>query len=244
MNIDSGDARLVLLCPAWKKWGTARTVKPGTVILHSRADDVVPFADSEELVRNSGLPASALIEVGTDHRLADPEPLEAMLEACESGDPETEREEMDMDEIPAFYLEPTHDSGRAFVMHNLSVLSSCSIYCGSARLPTIQRLLNSLHNCRFMALKPSISTSITLFRIFITPVAKCFFSALGVLLIGPPTERWDKVLLVRHQSAQTFLSFASNKGYMAGIGHRLAALVDSRLLPIIEDGKQGRPTTS
>jgi alpha-beta hydrolase superfamily lysophospholipase len=87
MNIDSGDARLVLLCPAWKKWGTVRTVKAGTVILHSRADDVVPFADSEELVRNSGLPASALIEVGADHRLADPEPLWKMLEAC--GDAET-----------------------------------------------------------------------------------------------------------------------------------------------------------
>jgi hypothetical protein len=83
MNIKSGQAKLVLLCPAWKKWGTAKTVKPGTVILHSRADDVVPFADSEELVRKSGLPSSALIEVGTDHRLADPEPLKAMLEACE-----------------------------------------------------------------------------------------------------------------------------------------------------------------
>jgi Alpha/beta hydrolase family len=80
MNINSGDAKLVLLCPAWKKWGTARTVKPGTVILHSRADDVVPFADSEELARNSG---AALIEVGVDHRLADPEPLAAMLKACE-----------------------------------------------------------------------------------------------------------------------------------------------------------------
>jgi hypothetical protein len=33
------------------------------------------------LVRNSGLPLSALIEVGTNHRLADPEPLEAMLRA-------------------------------------------------------------------------------------------------------------------------------------------------------------------
>jgi hypothetical protein len=50
------------------------------VILHSRADDVVPFADSEELAKNSGV---TLIEVGTDHRLADPEPLEAMLKACE-----------------------------------------------------------------------------------------------------------------------------------------------------------------
>lgn len=39
MNIYSGDAMLVLLCPAWKKYGTAKTVKPDTVILHSRADD-------------------------------------------------------------------------------------------------------------------------------------------------------------------------------------------------------------
>jgi alpha-beta hydrolase superfamily lysophospholipase len=85
MAIDSGDARLVLLCPAWKKYGTARTVKPDTVILHSRSDDVIPFADSEELVRNSGLPVAALIEVGNDHRLADPEPLAAMLRACDTG---------------------------------------------------------------------------------------------------------------------------------------------------------------
>ena len=82
MNLDSEDTPLVLLCPAWKKYGTVKTVKPGTTILHSRADDVVPFSDSEELVRSSGLPASALIEVGNDHRLADPEPLAAMLEAC------------------------------------------------------------------------------------------------------------------------------------------------------------------
>ena len=83
MNFDSGDTPLVLLCPAWKKYGRAKIVKPGTVILHSRADDVVPFTDSEELVRNSGLPASALVEVGSDHRLADPEPLAAVLRACE-----------------------------------------------------------------------------------------------------------------------------------------------------------------
>jgi alpha-beta hydrolase superfamily lysophospholipase len=83
MNLDSGDAPLVLLCPAWKRWGTSRTVKQGTTILHSRADDVVPFADSEEFVHNSGLPAWALIEVGTDHRLADRESLDMILEACE-----------------------------------------------------------------------------------------------------------------------------------------------------------------
>ena len=83
INIDSKDTPLVLLCPAWKKWGTATTVNFNTIILHSRQDDVVPFSDSEELVANSGLPESALIEVGNDHRLADEEPLEAMLEGIE-----------------------------------------------------------------------------------------------------------------------------------------------------------------
>ena len=83
MNIESGGAKLVLLCPAWKKYGAAKTVKIGTVILHSKADDVIPFADSEELIKSSGLPTEALIEVGKDHRLADKEPLEAMLKACE-----------------------------------------------------------------------------------------------------------------------------------------------------------------
>ena len=84
MNINSGAAKLVLLCPAWRKFGKAKTVKPGTVILHSRGDDVIPFADSEELARSSG---ATLIEVGTDHRLADPEPLAAMLRECVSGEP-------------------------------------------------------------------------------------------------------------------------------------------------------------
>ena len=84
MSIDSQDTPLVLLCPAWRKWGTATTVKPNTTILHSRKDDVVPFEDSEELVVQSGLPPESLIEVGQDHRLADPEPLQAMLDACES----------------------------------------------------------------------------------------------------------------------------------------------------------------
>jgi hypothetical protein len=79
MNINSGDARLILLCPAWRKIGP-KAVRPGTVILHSRADDVIPFSDSEELARNNG---AILIEVGNDHRMADPEPLAALLKACE-----------------------------------------------------------------------------------------------------------------------------------------------------------------
>jgi hypothetical protein len=90
MNINSGNAKLVLLCPAWKNWGTAKTVRLGTLILHSRADDVIPFADSEELARSSG---AKLIEVGSDHRLADPVPLMVMLasvESCVSEEPDTD----------------------------------------------------------------------------------------------------------------------------------------------------------
>lgn len=83
MNIESSTARLVLLCPAWRRWGTATKVKPGTLILHSQADDVVPIADSVALLAQSGLPESALVVVGDDHRLADPEPLAAMLAAVE-----------------------------------------------------------------------------------------------------------------------------------------------------------------
>lgn len=81
MNLQTGAVPLLLLCPAWKRWGTARTVRPGTLILHAREDDVVPFADSLELLRNSGLPDSALIVTGHDHRLADPESLQTVLAA-------------------------------------------------------------------------------------------------------------------------------------------------------------------
>jgi len=84
MNINSGNAKLVLLCPAWKIWGSAMNVKPGTLILHCRTDEIIPFADSEELVKNSGLPEPALIESGCDHRLADPDSLLKMLRAVES----------------------------------------------------------------------------------------------------------------------------------------------------------------
>lgn len=89
MNLSAGDVPLVLLCPAWKRWGTIQNVRPGTTILHSRRDEVIPYAESEELVRISGLPASALVEAGSDHRLADVESLQALLNACQrAGDRE------------------------------------------------------------------------------------------------------------------------------------------------------------
>lgn len=49
-----------------------------------REHEVVPIADSRELLRISGLPESASIIVGTEHRLADDESLEAMVKAVEA----------------------------------------------------------------------------------------------------------------------------------------------------------------
>lgn len=57
----------------------------------------------------------------------------------------------------------------------------------------------------------------------------------GGYLIGPEAERWDMVMLVRQTSLSSFLQFASNEAYLQGMGHRTAALEDSRLLPIVEN---------
>lgn len=108
MNIDHGDTPLVLLCPAWKKWGSASKVHSKTVILHSKADDVIPFQDSVELVGNSPLPESALVQVGSDHRLADEEPLQKLLEACQTSDVDIEPID-----VTVYYLEMLAPSNRS-----------------------------------------------------------------------------------------------------------------------------------
>jgi len=57
-------------------------------------------------------------------------------------------------------------------------------------------------------------------------------------LIGPQNEKWDLVLLVKHNNKTDFLSFASDPDYQKIEGHRTAALLDSRLLPIKEGLKK------
>ena len=56
----------------------------------------------------------------------------------------------------------------------------------------------------------------------------------GPFLIGPESERWDMAMLVHQSSVSAFLAFAENETYLAGIGHRVAALEDARLLPLEE----------
>ena len=53
-----------------------------------------------------------------------------------------------------------------------------------------------------------------------------------IFLIGPANERWDAVLLIKQNSVNSFLAFESDMDYMKGIGHRTAALSDSRLLQL------------
>jgi hypothetical protein len=60
-----------------------------------------------------------------------------------------------------------------------------------------------------------------------------FYGAGGDFLVGPSSERWDVAMLVRQASVSSFLAFASDKNYLSGIGHRTAALEDSRLLPLV-----------
>lgn len=83
LNLRSDNTPLVLLCPAWKRWGKVKRLKPNSIILHSREDEVIPFAESEELIELSRLSTAHLLEVGSDHRLADPQSLAAMNWACE-----------------------------------------------------------------------------------------------------------------------------------------------------------------
>ena len=59
-----------------------------------------------------------------------------------------------------------------------------------------------------------------------------FYGESKAFLVGPTDERWDAAMLVRQASVQSFLAFATNSDYLAGIGHRTAALSDSRLLPL------------
>lgn len=56
----------------------------------------------------------------------------------------------------------------------------------------------------------------------------------GKFLIGPQEEQWDMAILVRQKSLSDFMAFSSHQAYLVGMGHRTAALEDSRLLPLVE----------
>jgi len=75
MEIDPGNAKLVLIAPAWKRFGVDPVVSSSTVILHSKNDNIIPIEDSEKLAELN----NATIEVcGTCHRMSDAEALDVL----------------------------------------------------------------------------------------------------------------------------------------------------------------------
>jgi hypothetical protein len=78
MNMES-DKPLILLAPAWRRWGTVDVVKnPNSFVIHCPNDDSVPYEDSVKLCENSkGL---TLITTGKDHRLNDDEARKALAD--------------------------------------------------------------------------------------------------------------------------------------------------------------------
>jgi len=131
------------------------------------------------------------------------------------------------------YIEPTEQSAVAMfkrelkgevVMLNLLRFRAQADYSASPQLASDQPLSGAEAYKKYMAHAGPILVR--------KGGELLFVGDAGAFFIGPPEERWDLALLVKYPSQETFLAFASDEEYLAGIGHRTAALEDSRLLPL------------
>jgi hypothetical protein len=134
------------------------------------------------------------------------------------------------------YLEPTQESGREFftrgisgsvVMLNLLRFRAVADYAASPELAPATPITGEAAYRLYM--------EYTLAFLEASGGEVLFYGKGGAFLIGPSGERWDAAMLVRQSSVASFLAFASNQDYLAGIGHRVAALEDSRLLPLVQE---------
>lgn len=132
------------------------------------------------------------------------------------------------------YLEPTMDSGRAFMMRGLTgsvVMLNLLRFRAVADYSGAQHLMPPEPISGRAAFDKYIEH--TLPYLHESGGELLFLGDGGNFLIGPQDERWDMAMLVRQKSADSFVAFNSNQAYLAGLGHRLAALEDSRLLPLL-----------
>ncbi|WP_245443358.1 DUF1330 domain-containing protein [Labrys okinawensis] len=133
------------------------------------------------------------------------------------------------------FLSPSQEAGRAFVMRGLS---------GPVTMLNLLRFREVADYSASPGLAPAAEISgEEAFRRYIFHTLPflarsggelLFLGTGGAFLIGPETERWDQVMLVRQATVQSFLAFADDGDYLAGLGHRTAALADSRLLPLTQ----------
>jgi uncharacterized protein (DUF1330 family) len=135
--------------------------------------------------------------------------------------------------VTTTYLEPTQESGRAFFLRGITgrvVMLNLLRYRDTADYSTTPELAPSSPISGEAAYRRYMEH--TLPHLEASGGRILFFGRGGPFLVGPPHERWDAVMLVEQSSTAAFLAFASNPAYLAGIGHRTAALEDSRLLPL------------
>ena len=134
------------------------------------------------------------------------------------------------------YFEPTQEAGRAFstrhvpgsvVMLNLLKFRTWADYSASPELAPAAPISGEAAYRIYMGH--------TLPHLEKSGGKVLFYGQGGEFLVGPSEERWDAAMLVRQASVAAFLAFASNKEYLTGIGHRTAALEDSRLLPLVAE---------
>lgn len=133
------------------------------------------------------------------------------------------------------YLEPTQESGRAFFMRGIT---------GRVVMLNLLRYRAIADYSATPELAPATPvTGEAAYRLYMEHTMPyleqsggrvIFFGRGGGFLVGPEGERWDAAMLVEQAGTAAFLAFASNAEYLAGIGHRTAALEDSRLLPLQE----------
>jgi len=142
---------------------------------------------------------------------------------------------------PTTFLDPSPDAVRAFlsrglsgeiIMLNLLRLRAVADYTGHPELAPASDISGEAAFERYY--------QHTLPFLLESGGSVMFLGHGGRFLIGPADERWDIAMLVVQKSAESFLSFASNPGYLAGLGHRTAAVEDTRLLPL----QFGRPKYS
>jgi uncharacterized protein (DUF1330 family) len=133
------------------------------------------------------------------------------------------------------HLEPSHEAGRCLVrrniagelvMLNLLRFRDVADYSASPELAPAQPISGAEAYERYIA------HTLPLLRK--SGGDLMFVGDGGRFLIGPDDERWDRALLVRQKSVGAFMAFAVAEAYLAGIGHRTAALSDSRVLPLVE----------
>jgi hypothetical protein len=133
------------------------------------------------------------------------------------------------------YLDVTEEAGRAFSIRRISgpvVMLNLLRFRAQADYSATPHLAGSEPIDGATAYQRYIEHTLPLLRRSGGDVM--FLGRGGPFLIGPSNERWDAAALVRQRSVADFMAFASDKEYLAGIGHRIAALEDSRLLPLIE----------